>query len=359
VSNPLNILQNNRGIALLITISVTTILVAAALEYNRKARYMIVSSAVTRDRITLAQMATAGAHAAMALLIKDKSESTTDSLLEDWANPEKIAAFVEELGFDDGGVAVRITDELSRIQVNALVNFPQSNQFNEAQRSLWERFLGNMVDSEEQEENGEPLAIINSLKDWLDSGDDDAISGLSGAESNYYEELDPAYPSRNGPVADLNELVLVKGITPELFYGNKETAGISPYLTVHGMTPGQGTSYAFPGRININTADPLVLVALLPSENLDLVQAFAEYRQELADGKEGYDFSSPTWYKNIPGFADVNLDTNLITTTSDFFRITSTASLHETTAIVNCVVQRTSDPKSGKWSCKILEWNTH
>jgi hypothetical protein len=38
----IKILTNNRGIALLITISVTTILVAAALEYNRRARFEVI-----------------------------------------------------------------------------------------------------------------------------------------------------------------------------------------------------------------------------------------------------------------------------------------------------------------------------
>ena len=53
----LKIFQNNRGIALLITISVTTILVAAALEYNRRARFAVISTAAVRDRLTMANMA--------------------------------------------------------------------------------------------------------------------------------------------------------------------------------------------------------------------------------------------------------------------------------------------------------------
>ncbi len=48
----IKILTNNRGIALLITISVTTILVAAALEYNRRARFEVISTASVRDRLT-------------------------------------------------------------------------------------------------------------------------------------------------------------------------------------------------------------------------------------------------------------------------------------------------------------------
>ena len=59
-----------------------------------------------------------------------------------------------------------------------------------------------------------------------------------------------------GPVVqDLNELLLVKGITPELFYGTTEIPGIMHYLTPYGMAPGEGTSVSFPGRINITTAE--------------------------------------------------------------------------------------------------------
>jgi len=67
-------------------------------------------------------------------------------------------------------------------------------------------------------EDATPTAIINSLKDWLDSGDDDAITGLSGAESSYYQSLDIPYPCKNGPVLHVGELALIKGIIPELLY---------------------------------------------------------------------------------------------------------------------------------------------
>mgnify|MGYP000550187181 CR=1 FL=1 len=93
---------NNRGIALLLVISVTTILIAAALEYNRRARFAVLSAAAARDRLTLLQMTASGIHAAMALLAKDRTESNIDSLQEDWANPEKINELLNEIPFDDG-----------------------------------------------------------------------------------------------------------------------------------------------------------------------------------------------------------------------------------------------------------------
>jgi general secretion pathway protein K len=350
---------NDRGIALLLVITVTTILVAAALEYNRRARFAVLSAAAARDHLTLSQMASSGIHAGMALLAKDRAESDIDSLQEDWADPDKIKQLLEEIAFEDGELSVIINDEMGRIQINALVTFPDGRNFNESQRVLLERFLNYFKNDEKQTpEDSQPAAIINSLKDWLDSADDDAITGLSGAESSYYQDLTPPYASRNSPMPDINDLLLVKGITPELFYGGSEKPGIADFLTVYGMQPGAGTSFIFPGKININTAELPVLVALLPSENADLAQTFLELRQTASTEKGTPDLSDAMWYKSVAGANLANLDTNLVTTSSDFFRIKSEAKINNSTLTTTAVVQRVQSAKTGKWTCKILSWET-
>ncbi len=354
----LKITQNNRGIALLITISVTTILIAAALEYNRRARFAVVSAAAARDRVTLSYMASSGVHAAMALLVKDKSESNIDTLQEDWANPEKIDELLGAIPFDNGKLSVTITDELSKIQVNALVSFPDSRQFNEAQIMLWDRFLRYIGSEDDLKDDSDPVAIVNSVKDWLDSGDDDATTGLSGAETSYYEGLEPPYKSRNGPILDLNDLLLIKGITPKLFNGSEQTPGMADCMTVYGMDKGAGTSFTWPGRININTADVPVVAALLGLENKEMAQALSELRQEVTADKDNHDFSNPQWYKEIPGFGDVTVNANLITTSSDVFRVKSEAAINETKTSVTAVVQRVQSPESHKWICQVLSWST-
>jgi len=353
-----HIIRNNRGIALLLTVSVTTILVAAVLEYNRQARVSLVSTAAMRDSITLSQMTTSGIHAAMAMLVKDKYDSTTDSMLEDWADSEKIDELLAQIPFEDGKLVVNIIDEMGKIQANALVAFPNKNSFNETQLKLWERLLINMSEDEEQlQDDSRPEAITNSVKDWLDSADDDAITGLSGAESEYYQDLDPPYACRNGPLPDLDELMLIKGITPEFYYGAKETPGMSQFLTIYGVKGAQG-QFTYPGKININTAGLPVLAALLPLENADLIDAVKDYREAAIEDKENHDFSNPGWYKDLPGFGDINLDTNLITTSSDIFRIESEASLHDKKLTTTAVVQRVKNAETGKWTCKILSWKT-
>jgi len=353
-----NTTRNNRGIALLITISITAILVAAALEYNRRARFAVISTAAARDRLTLSYMASSGVQMAAALLVKDKLESNYDSLAEDWAVPEKIEELLQEISFERGKLALTVTDELSKIQVNALVKFPEGRQFNEPQVMLWDRYLRYITSGEELDDESDPVAIVNSVKDWLDSGDDEATTGLSGAESSYYQDLDPPYASRNGPMPDLNELLLIKGITPRIYYGSQEAPGMAGFMTVHGLAPGAGTGFNWPGRININTADVPVIAALLGLEDQELAQAIFGYRQEMMADKDSHDFSNPKWYKEVAGLGDIAINANLVTTNSDVFRIQSEASIDLTKTSVIAVVQRVQNPESGKWTCKILSWKT-
>ena len=91
-------------------------------------------------------------------------------------------------------------------QVNALVKFPEGRQFSASQRSLWERLLNRFFSLYDDAPDIDSNQIINSLKDWMDRGDDDAITGLSGAESDYYEGLDPPYRCKNGPMDTIEEM---------------------------------------------------------------------------------------------------------------------------------------------------------
>ena len=64
------------------------------------------------------------------------------------------------------------------------------------------------------------------------------------------------------------------------------------------------------------------------------------------------------WYKNIPGFASINLDPELISVSSDTFRIVATATLDDVRAVTTAVVQRERESDSSPWTCKVLNWKT-
>jgi type II secretory pathway component PulK len=58
--------------------------------------------------------------------------------------------------------------------------------------------------------------LIAAILDWRD---EDSETRDGGAENDYYNELEPAYNAKNGPFDTVEELLLVKGITAAVLYG--------------------------------------------------------------------------------------------------------------------------------------------
>ncbi len=350
------ILNQNNGIAVIVCLTVITILIASAFEIHKTMRSHVFATAMSRDMTTLSHIASSGINGAMALLIKDRNDSDIDTIQENWAIPDKVKEYLTEIPFDDGILDVTITDIRGLIQVNAIVLFPEGREANNPQMFLWDRFLTYITSGEEAFEEIEPRTIITAIKDWLDSGDDDAITGLTGAESDYYQDLEPSYFCRNGPFAYKDELLLVRGVTPDLFNGINGQPGISESITIQGMTGAGKGNFTFDGKININTAPLLVLAAILPAENSDLAQEIFAYREKMSESAYANDLSDPSWYRNVPGCGDITIDPKLITTSSDLFQIKSVATLSNKKMTVIAAIKREKDDKTGQWVCRILNW---
>lgn len=161
-------------------------------------------------------------------------------------------------------------------------------------------------------EDGDARGIIDSLIDWMDSGDGDGEEEY-GAENNYYRSLDPPYSCKNGPVESIDELLLVKGITSELLYGTDERPPLAPLLT----------AWDSDGKININTADALLLQSLNQGMDRETAEAMISYREDENNREQ---LATTGWYKNVPSFpGDIELQQDLIKTVSTFFTIEATA----------------------------------
>jgi general secretion pathway protein K len=351
------------GMAVIMVMSVVLLLVTVALELHLNERSNLLNAAAMRDRMMLREMVKSGVHLAQAVLVKDRIDSESDSLQEDWADQETLAALLGIIPFEQGALKVQITDELGKIQINALVAFPEGIEFNPDQFTLWENFSNKLFsayelieDSEELLEDTDPLTIINSIKDWLDSGDDDAITGLNGAESDYYEDLDPPYACKNGPFDHLSEIRLVKGILPVMFDGFGGIPGINAYLTTYGATESEDGKFTFPGKININTAELPVLAAMLPSDSSDFAELLVGYREAVDGTQYINDLTRANWYKGVPGFGSIDIDPDLLTISSDTFRIVATAKLNDVQSSATVVVRREREKDNEPWRCKVLNW---
>ncbi len=355
---------NNKGIALIITLTVVVIIVAVALELNRQMRSAVVSAATTRNHVSLSHMVNSGVEVGKAILARDKTDTLNVSVQDEWANPERIEQYLAQLPFENGSITLEISDERSRLQLNALVTFPEGRDFNPPQHVLWQRFFSLVLAASELgdpssffQTGGDltPDMIINPIKDWLDSGDDDAITGLTGAEDDYYRSLDPPYGIRNGPFKHIKELMRVKNITQDMFYG----FDIDNYVTVYGMTPVEGESHSFTydGKININTAEVPVIAALLPEGYEFLAEEIAVFREEMANGSYIHDLTDPNWYKSVPGAENAEINPALITTQSELFRIVCRARYDHMTLQATVIVVREKDEDTGKFYCRALSWS--
>ncbi|BBB32975.1 general secretion pathway protein K [Thermotomaculum hydrothermale] len=107
-----------------------------------------------------------------------------------------------------------------------------------ARPELLKQIFMNYVESEE-----DAVAIISSIQDWQDA---DNLENLHGAEDSYYTSLDYPYYTKNKPIENLKELLLIKGITPEMYYGTDNYPGLKNIFTL----------YDTGSKADINTCSP-------------------------------------------------------------------------------------------------------
>jgi hypothetical protein len=113
--------------------------------------------------------------------------------------------------------------------------------------------------------------IVDSIFDWRDADD---LHMLNGAEEDYYQSLDRPYSCKDGPFDVPEELLLVKGVTPGIFYGSKANSkeeaieGVGKYFTVYGS-----------GLVNKWTASKVVLETVYGPVEADNIIAQRESGQ--------------------------------------------------------------------------------
>lgn len=303
--------------ALLLALMVVAILVTVTVQLATTVNWQLQGAYNQADTVRLDSMLVSGLHTGLALMASDAQEEGPDTLLDEWAlyDPDKLSAF-----FGGEPMSLGISDLSGRLQVNALVpkkkegTDPQQSTTYDNQKKLWLRLLNSGRFAVEGEEEAE--ALVEALADWIDEDDDER---LYGAENSYYHGLDSGISCRNAPFVYPEELLAVKGMSRELLYGTDEKDGLINYITVYGHD----------GKININTADPLILSILADAIPEDAVEALVEYRSDESNEEE---LAATDWYKNVSGFpTDIAIDTNLLRIDCQYYQVTVNASYERLT----------------------------
>jgi type II secretory pathway component PulK len=101
-----------------------------------------------------------------------------------------------------GGIRYGLENESSRLNLNTVL-LADSGSENGARKLLMT--LPGMTET-----------IADSILDWIDPDDEQR---MLGAERDYYSTLDPPYEPRNGALGSIEELLMVRDVTPALLFG--------------------------------------------------------------------------------------------------------------------------------------------
>ena len=317
--------HSQSGIALITVILIISVLVAAALELNRSSRADVNDAANLSDGIKLGYIAKSGFYGAAALLAN--ATNNYETLRDDWAHAEILSAQSKSF-FPAGYFTVRIEDEKGKIPLNKLVTDGTADGDRKApliQAMLRRLLLLPEFDLEE----ARVVEIVDAIIDWIDKNED--VTGR-GAESSYYLSQALPYTAKNAPLDCIDELLMIKGITSELFAGTKEKPGLAQFVTIYGT-----------GAVNINTAPKMVLRALPAVMANNPVEITAEWADQMDDYRraKGNNLSSVDWYKKVPGMEGITINPDLIEMQkSNFFKIYSTGVVDKMEQRLSGVIQR-------------------
>jgi len=284
-----------------------------------------------RDRTLVRYLAEAGFKRAVVELRADETVEY-DALNELWSRNEdafkgiplidgasvNVEYVVEQEEADEEDVFYGLIDEDRKININT------------ASVIVLQRIFEWVGETTAQEATD----IADSIVDWRDV-DDEPLT--NGAEETYYQGLDPAYDCKNASFDILEELFLVKGMTKDVF------DKVQDHLTIYGT-----------GKVNINTASPVVLQSLGMDEGL--VQKIMDFRKGSDEIEASEDdnilMNVETLIVDLSAgaglFPDevdaltVIVETGVLKVRSDYFRGHSTAQLSDggVAAAIDFVVSR-------------------
>jgi len=193
--------RGEKGVVLILSVFAVVLLTVLAVGITAAVRVELRASRSSLDRMQALFLAEAGKNQARAILLYD--DRTVDTLLDEWGpQAEEPLDLPHQMG--DGFYRVRVYDACGRININ------------EADYATLLRLTG------------DPIAAA-SIQDWKD--EDEGVT-QEGAEKEYYAGLPSPYLPRDADFQTPGELLLVRGVTPEMYFGSEGRTGLVDLITV-------------------------------------------------------------------------------------------------------------------------------
>ncbi len=297
--------RTQRGVALVTAVMIVAIVAAIAAQIAFAHQIWFRQMENVADRGATDWLRRGALHWASLALLDDAARNSIDHLGESWAMGLPI------LPVEGGAIKASIEDAQGRFNLNSVAGKDPTSLGN---LQVLKRLL-DVLRLDPQ--------LANALVDWIDP-DSDASAG--GAEDIDYLNLNPPYRAANRPMASVDELRLVRG------FDAKTVAALMPYVTVLPVAS---------NIINVNTASPAVLAALV--QDLDLPTA-----QRIADERRDNPFNNVEAFKSKlpPGLAR---PASGLSVKTDYFLITVDTSIGRHERRSEALLQRSGATTIWHW----------
>jgi general secretion pathway protein K len=235
--------KRERGIAVITAILIVALVAAAASFMAWQQQLWLRQVENLTERAQARAVALAALQWARSALAEDARDGAVDHLGEPWARA------LAPLPVDGGMLAGELADAQARFNLNSLVRGSGTSASDVAAL----RKLFDLVQLQPD--------LVNAVVDWIDAGGE--VTYPAGAEDMDYLIAEPPYRAANRPLSTVDGLARVKGFDAEVL------ERLRPFVTaLPEATP-----------INVNTAPPEVLAAVIAELTLDEARALVDARQ--------------------------------------------------------------------------------
>lgn len=292
--------RNQRGAVLLLVLVVVALLSALLTDWAFSTLVDLRLTETFRDSNRAYYLARGGVEVGRQLLWMDKNEYDTPTEMWGVGIPSYPVS-------EEATVSITIVDEDSRFNLNKVVDNLGENP-NPLMRDRLRRLLTQL-------EIDDPDALSDALIDWIDRNQ---ATSARGAENSWYQGLASPLASKDGPLDTVDELLLIKGFTPEI------VAKLAPHVTVAGVS-----------RLNLNSAGKDLLLIWDSDVAASAVELLLERRQEKP-------YKSLAEVQEVLGIENYSaLNRNLdIAVVSQFYQITSVAQVNDGVRTVEALIEK-------------------
>ena len=242
--------REERGVALLLVLWIFVILGVLAMDFARYIRDDAMAAVNFSEETRAYYLALAGMNRTIFDADRARERAAPGAIAQpvdaesDDDEPLPADGQWHDGEFAGGHYTVRMTDEGGRLSLNKIDDTLLTRVITNLMRG------GNTTKGMDRRATNEVSTVVDSILDWRDA---DHLKRAHGAESEFYLKRRPSYRAKNGFFDSPEELLLVRGVTPALFYGHDGIPGLREVFSV----------YSRSNNIHLRNASPAVLQALL------------------------------------------------------------------------------------------------